>query len=100
MQTSDPSNPRLPWALRAQIVATLLGGTLLVCSLIAGWLWQQPFFAAVPAVLAVLLLGGPLVSAALRDLVQGRAGLNALVALAVIGALATGKYVESAAVAF
>jgi len=91
---------RLHWTLRAQIAATLLGGTLLVCSLIAGWLWQQPFFAAVPAVLAVLLLGGPLVVAAARDLLRGRAGLDALVALAVIGALSTGKYLESAAIAF
>ncbi len=92
--------PQLKWSLRAQIAATLLGGTLLVCSLIAGWLWKQPFFAAVPAVLAVALLGGPLIMAALRDLLQGRAGLNALVALAVIGAMATGNYLESAAVAF
>ena len=91
---------RLHWTLRAQIAATLVGGTLLICSLIAGWLWQQPFFAAVPAVLAVLLLGGPLVVAAARDLLRGRAGLDALVALAVIGALSTGKYLESAAIAF
>ena len=92
--------PRLSWALKAQIAATLVGGTLLVCSLVAGWLWQQPFFAAVPAVAAVLLLGTPLVAAAARDLFQGKAGMNALVALAVIGALSTGKYLESAAVAF
>lgn len=92
--------PRLSWALKAQIAATLVGGTLLVCSLVAGWLWRQPFFAAVPAVLAVLLLGTPLVAAAARDLLQGKAGMNALVALAVIGALSTGQYLESAAVAF
>ena len=91
---------RLDWSLRAQIAATLLGGTLLVCAVIAGWLWRQPFFAAVPAVLAVLLLGGPLVVAAARELLRGRAGLDALVALAVIGALSTGKYLESAAIAF
>jgi Cd2+/Zn2+-exporting ATPase len=95
-----PANVRLHWTLRAQIAATLVGGTLLVCSLVAGWLWPQPFFAAVPAVLAVLLLGGPLVVAAARDLLRGRAGLDALVALAVIGALSTGKYLESAAIAF
>ena len=92
--------PRLSWSLKAQIVATLLGGTLLVCSLVAGWLWRQPFFAAVPAVLAVLLLGSPLVLGAARDLLHGKAGMNALVALAVIGALSTGQYLESAAVAF
>ena len=83
--------PRLSWALKAQIAATLVGGTLLVCSLVAGWLWQQPFFAAVPAVVAVLLLGTPLVAAAAHDLFQGKAGMNALVALAVIGALSTGS---------
>ncbi|MFM8292911.1 MAG: heavy metal translocating P-type ATPase, partial [Planctomycetia bacterium] len=95
-----PADVRLGWALRAQIAATLAGGTLLICSIIAGWLWKQPFFAAVPAVLAVVLLGGPLVAAAVRDLLRGRAGLDALVALAVIGALSTGQYLESAAVAF
>jgi Cd2+/Zn2+-exporting ATPase len=98
--TAIPSTPRLSWALKAQIAATLVGGTLLVCSLVAGWLWQQPFFAAVPAVAAVVLLGTPLVAAAARDLFEGKAGMNALVALAVIGALSTGKYLESAAVAF
>jgi Cd2+/Zn2+-exporting ATPase len=92
--------PRLNWALKAQIAATLVGGTLLICSLVAGWLWRQPFFAAVPAAVAVLLLGTPLVAAAARDLLQGKAGMNALVALAVIGALSAGKYLESAAVAF
>ena len=97
---APPIDVKLGWSLRAQIAATLAGGTLLICSIIAGWLWKQPFFAAVPAVLAVVLLGGPLVAAAIRDLLRGRAGLDALVALAVIGALSTGQYLESAAVAF
>jgi Cd2+/Zn2+-exporting ATPase len=92
--------PRLGGWLRLQIVSTLVGGTLLLCSLAAGWLWKQPFFAALPAALAVVLLGGPLVAAAGRDLVAGKAGMNALVALAVIGAMASGKYQEAAAVAF
>ena len=97
---APPIDVKLGWSLRAQIAATLAGGTLLICSIIAGWLWKQPFFAAVPAVLAVVLLGGPLVAAAIRDLLRGRAGLDALVALAVIGALSTGQSLESAAVAF
>lgn len=92
--------PRLNGWLRLQIVSTLVGGTLLVCSLVASWLWKQPFFAALPAALAVLALGGPLVAAAARDLVAGKAGMNALVALAVIGAMASGNYQEAAAVAF
>ena len=91
---------RLNPSLRLQIVATLVGGTLLVCSLVAGWLWKQPFFAALPAALAVAILAAPLVTAALKDLLRGVAGMNALVGLAVIGAVASGNYQEAAAVAF
>ena len=47
----------------------------------------------------MLLLGAPLVAAAVADLVKGEAGMNALVALAVVGAAATGRYQESAAIA-
>lgn len=92
-------NPQLDRGLRLQVTATLLGATLLACSLIAGWLWQQPFFAALPAALSVFLLGAPLVAAAVSDLAAGKAGMNALVALAVIGAMASGKYQEAGTVA-
>jgi Cd2+/Zn2+-exporting ATPase len=96
---ASATNPRLSRGLKAQITATLLGATLLVCSLVASWLWKQPFFTALPAALAVVLLGAPLVASAVRDLLAGKAGMNALVALAVIGAMASGKYQEAAAVA-
>ncbi len=86
-------------SLRLQIAATLVGAMLLVCSLIAQFLWKTEFHAAVPAALAVLLLGAPLVAAAVADLLKGQAGMNALVALAVVGAAATGRYQESAAIA-
>jgi Cd2+/Zn2+-exporting ATPase len=81
-------------------VATLLGGTLLLCSIAAGWLWRQPFFASLPATVSVILLSAPLVSAAVSDLLAGKAGMNALVALAVVGAVSGGNYQEAAAVAF
>jgi Zn2+/Cd2+-exporting ATPase len=100
-ETANPAPAvRLNFSLRLQIVATLVGGTLLVCSLLAGWLWRQPFFAALPAALAVAILAAPLVAAAAKDLLRGVAGMNALVALAVIGAVASGNYQEAAAVAF
>lgn len=86
--------------LRRQITTTLLGGTLLLCSLIAQMLWTTEFHRALPAILAVILLGGPLIYDALRDLFRGQAGMNALVALAIIGAASIGSYQESAAVAF
>jgi Cd2+/Zn2+-exporting ATPase len=86
-------------ALRLQIAATLVGATLLACSLVAQVLWSKDFYPAVPAAAAAVLLGAPLVAAALRDLARGQAGMNALVALAVAGAAASGNYQESAAVA-
>jgi len=98
--TTSATALKLSTGLRVQIVATLVGGTLLLCSLAAGWFWKQPFFAALPAAISVTLLAAPLVAAALKDLLGGKAGMNALVALAVIGAVASGKYQEAAAVAF
>ena len=85
--------------LRFQIGTTLVGATFLVCSLIAQCVWTKDFYAAVPAAIAVVLLGAPLALAAITDLLKGEAGMNALVALAVVGAAATGKYQESAAIA-
>ena len=104
-QTAEPGptenkSPALSPGLQLQIIATLLGGTLLLCSLLAGYLWEKPFFASLPAALSVVLLASPLLSAAAKDLLSGVAGMNALVALAVIGAASSGKYQEAAAVAF
>jgi Cd2+/Zn2+-exporting ATPase len=98
----DPAvaSPKGSTLFKWQIGATLVGGTLLICSVIAQLLWSNEFYPAVPAALAMLMLGAPLVYAALQDLFKGEAGMNALVALAVIGAAATGKYQESAAIAF
>ena len=98
--TTSATALKLSTGLRVQIVATLVGGTLLLCSLAAGWFWKQPFFAALPAAISVTLLAAPLVAVAVKDLLAGKAGMNALVALAVIGAVASGKYQEAAAVAF
>lgn len=72
--------------LRFQIGATLVGATLLVCSLAAQFLWTKELYAALPAAIAVLLLASPLVVAAVKDLLKGEAGMNAAVALAVVGA--------------
>jgi Cd2+/Zn2+-exporting ATPase len=95
-----PAAPRGTTLFKWQIGATLVGGTLLLCSVIAQLLWSKELYPAIPAALAMLMLGTPLVYAAVQDLLKGEAGMNALVALAVIGAAATGKYQESAAIAF
>ena len=95
-----PAAARGTTLFKWQIGATLVGGTLLLCSVIAQLLWTKELYPALPAALAMLMLGAPLVYAAVQDLLKGEAGMNALVALAVIGAAATGKYQESAAIAF
>ena len=95
-----PAATRGTTLFKWQIGATLVGGTLLLCSVIAQLLWTKELYPALPAALAMLMLGAPLVYAAVQDLLKGEAGMNALVALAVIGAAATGKYQESAAIAF
>jgi cation transport ATPase len=87
-----PAAPRGSTLLKWQIGATLVGGALLLCSVIAQLLWSKELYPAIPAALAMLMLGAPLVYAAVQDLLKGEAGMNALVALAVIGAAATGKY--------
>ena len=99
-EAGSPEKTRRGRMLRWQIGAALVGGTLLICSVIAQFLWQKELYPALPAALAMLMLGAPLVVSALQDLLRGEAGMNALVALAVIGAAATGKYQESAAIAF
>ncbi len=90
-----------------QILATLLGGVLLVCSFVATFLFgpgpdgeHGNFYATVLGALAAMLLGGPLVWVAIKDLSTGHMHFNELVALAVIAAFAIGKYQESAAIAF
>ena len=66
--TTSATALKLSTALRVLIVATLVGGTLLLCSLAAGWFWKQPFFAALPAAISVTLLAAPLVAVAVKDL--------------------------------
>jgi len=86
-----------------QILATLVGGTLLACSLVAYLLtprYGSDFHATVLAMLSAILLGAPLVWVALKDMAHGHMHMNELVALAVIAAFAIGKYQEAAAIAF
>lgn len=83
-----------------QIMATLLGGTLLICALIARYTYDSPDISAMLAGVATILLGAPLVWVALKDLAQGHYHMNELVALAVLAAFAQGWYLEAGAIAF
>lgn len=83
-----------------QIVATLIGGTLLLCSFVAGVLFNNAFYPTSLGFLAAVLLGAPLVWIAIKDVIQGNTHMNELVALAVLAAFALGYYQEAAAISF
>jgi len=83
-----------------QILATLVGGVLLLCSFIAGMLYDNADYATGLGMISAVLLGAPLVWVAIKDLYHGHTHMNELVALAVLASFAIGKYQESAAIAF
>jgi len=83
-----------------EIVATLLGGTLLICALIARLTFDNQDPSDLLAAIATVLLGAPLVWVALKDLWQGHMHMNELVALAVLAAFAKGWYIEAGFIAF
>lgn len=104
-----------------QIVATLVGGVLILASFAAGFLFpasaasapdavstlaggglEHPrnFYADALAFFGALLLGVPLVVSAAKDLWHGHSHMDELVALAVLAAFATGEYQTAGAVAF
>ena len=86
-----------------QILATLVGGMLLICAVAANLLkshYGSEFHSQTMAMISAILLGAPLVWVAVKDLAHGHMHMNELVALAVIAAFANGAYVESAAIAF
>jgi len=83
-----------------QIIATLLGGVLMIASFAANLLFEAPDHGEFLAMLSAILLGAPLVWVALKDLFRGHMHFNELVALAVLAAFAMGVYHEAAAIAF
>ncbi len=83
-----------------EIKATLLGGTLLICALIAKLTFDSEDPSKLLAGLATILLGTPLVWVAFKDLWQGHMHMNELVALAVLAAFAKGWYIEAGFIAF
>ncbi len=84
-----------------QLVATFVGGILLLVALTASFAFNDmPERAHLVALLAALILAFPLVVDAIRDLVHGHAHMNELVALAVVAAIASGEYIEAGIIAF
>ena len=86
--------------ISVRIIATLVGGVLLICSLLAQLLWHDAFYPSALAFAAAILLAMPLVWTAIEDMRHGRVHMHELVALAVIAAFANGRYEAAAAIAF
>ncbi|MEQ9454428.1 MAG: cation-translocating P-type ATPase [Phycisphaeraceae bacterium] len=83
-----------------QIMLTLLGGTLLIAASVALLLFENHDTSRLVAAIATILLAGPLVWTAVKEIMHGHMHMNELVALAVLAAFATGEYIEAGAIAF
>ncbi|UCG47918.1 MAG: cation-translocating P-type ATPase [Phycisphaerales bacterium] len=85
------------------LLGTLAGGMLLISSGLAGskFLYGGDSFQARSlAMLAAILLGGPIVWHALKSFIRGRMHMDELVALAIGAAFATKNYTAAGVVAF
>lgn len=86
--------------LERWIVVYLVGGVLVLTTTVAGWLGVSHEVAAIPAGIGALLLGAPLFLASLKELRRGRPTSSTLASIAIIAALATGKYETAGFLAF
>ncbi len=92
----------------ALLIATLMGGVLVLNSFLAEWIFRQPGddpnklnpYAATLALAGAILLGAPLVWHALKHLYHGHMHMDELVAMAIAAAIAIGKYQEAGVIAF
>ena len=83
------------------LLGTLAGGTLLINSGIARFIYGRTSFnTEFLAMVAAILLGAPIVLHAVRSLIKKEAHMDELVALAIIAAFATQNYVTAGIVAF
>jgi Cd2+/Zn2+-exporting ATPase len=91
-----------------KLVATMLGGVLVLASFLAGWLLTDPaagkqsgaFYRDILAGFGALLLAAPLWWHALKALFTGYLHMDELVALAILAAMAKGEYQTAGVVAF
>jgi Cd2+/Zn2+-exporting ATPase len=84
------------------LLGTLAGGMLLLSSVVARWKYfygAGSFQTEFLAMIAAILLGVPIVLHALKSLMRKEMHMDELVALAIIAAFATGKYLEAGVVA-
>ncbi len=77
------------------------GGIFILNSYLLTWLTpQQVFSAELSAVIGAVVLAIPIISAAIKDLLQGRVYMNELVALAILAAFTGGNFQTAGIIAF
>ncbi|TWT44910.1 Silver exporting P-type ATPase [Phycisphaerae bacterium RAS1] len=84
----------------AGIIATFIGGMLLLNALVARFVFHEPLYSGGLAMLAAILLGAPLIWQAVKDLWLGKSQMNELVALGVVAAFANGDYFAAGGISF
>lgn len=83
------------------LLGTLLGGTLLLNSLLSPVFYGRGTeVKELLAMLAAILLGAPVVIHSIKSVIKNQMQMDELVALAIIAAFATGDYVAASVVAF
>ncbi|MCB9845091.1 MAG: cation-translocating P-type ATPase [Phycisphaeraceae bacterium] len=78
----------------------LVGGVLVLTTVIAGWFGRASGVMQIPALIGALFLGAPLFWAAITEVRQRRVGSSALVAIAILAAIATEEYTTAGILAF
>jgi Zn2+/Cd2+-exporting ATPase len=82
------------------LIATFMGGLLVLNSFIAKWLFEDEEYSAIFALAGAILLGIPLFWHSVKHLIGGHLHMDELVAMAIIAAIALGMYQEAGVIAF
>lgn len=92
------------WRATAKLVATMLGGMLVLASFVANWLFSDGsgdnLQAKILAAVGALLLAIPLWWHAAHCLFSGHMHMDELIALAILAAMCAGEFQEAGVVAF
>lgn len=82
------------------LIGTMMGGLLVLNSFIADWVFEAPQYSAVFALLGALILGAKLIWHSVVHLLHGEAHMDELVSMAIVAAIAIGRYQEAGVIAF
>ncbi len=101
LSQTDSAQTGAPVLKRSRLAALGLGTVTLANSYLAAWLFNlPPEVVSTSALLATLLLGGPLLLNSYRSLRRGEYGINELVSLAILASVSSADYQTAGVVAW